>query len=60
MKDIIRNIILFILSITFFFCIYVYAFKISVVAICILLALFFAYGMCMGESVEKHGKVKKI
>lgn len=59
MKRIIGNIILFILSITFFFCIYVYAFKISVVAICILLALFFAYGMCMGESWKSMEKLKK-
>ena len=59
MKHIIRNIILFILSITFFFCTYVYAFKISVVAICILLALFFVYGMCMGKSWKSMEKLKK-
>ena len=59
MKRIISNIILFVLSITFFSCVYVGVFKISVVAVCILLAFFFAYGMCMGASWKSMKELKK-
>jgi len=59
MKRIISNIILFTLSITFFFCVYVGVFKVSVIAVCILLIFFCAYGMCMGASWKSMEGLKK-
>ena len=59
MKRIISNILLFILSITFFSCVYVGVFKVSVVVICILLVFFFAYGMFMGVSFKSMEELKK-
>lgn len=62
MKRIIGNIILFISSMTFFCCIYIGLFKISVTTIIILLAFFALYGCCMGlgwKSIEELKKYEK-
>lgn len=59
MKRIISNIILFIFSVTFFSCVYVGVFKVSVIAVCILLVFFCAYGMCMGVAWKSMGKLKE-
>ena len=48
MKRLIGQIILFVLSITFFSCIYIGVFKMSVTAVCILLAILALYAVCMG------------
>jgi len=59
MKRIISNIILFILSITLFSCVYIGVFKVSVIAVCVLLGFFCAYGMCMGASWKSTEELKK-
>lgn len=59
MKRLISNIILFMLSLTVFACIYVGVFKISVTAIWILLVIFALYGLCMGLGWKSMEKLKK-
>jgi len=56
MKQILRNVILFIVSITVFGCIYIGIFKISVNTVCLLSVIFISYGFCMvlgWKSTEK-------
>lgn len=59
MKRLISNIILFMLSLTVFACIYVGVFKVSVTAIWILLVIFALYGLCMGLGWKSMEKLKK-
>ena len=62
MKRIIGNLILFILSMTLFCCIYMGLFKVSVTSILILLAFFALYACCMGlgwKSLEELKKYEK-
>ena len=62
MKRVIGNLILFILSMTLFCCIYMGFFKVSVTTILILLAFFALYACCMGlgwKSLEKLKKYEK-
>ncbi len=59
MKRVISNMILFALSITLFSCVYVGAFKVSVIAVWILLLFFCAYGVCMAASWKSMEELKK-
>ena len=59
MKHMIRNVILSILSITLFAFIYICVFKISVIAICILLLFLALYGFLMGWSWKSTEELKK-
>ena len=62
MKRVIGNLILFILSMTLFCCIYMGLFKVSVATILILLAFFALYACCMGlgwKSLEELKKYEK-
>ena len=59
MKHIIRNVILSILSITLFAFIYISVFKISVIAICILVLFLALYGFLMGWSWKSTEELKK-
>ena len=59
MKNIIRDVILYILSITLFFAVYVCIFKISIIALYILLAFFCVYCICMNVSWKSIRELKK-
>ncbi len=59
MKNIIRDVILYILSITLFFAVYVCIFKISIIALYIFLILFCVYGICMNISWKSTRELKK-
>ena len=59
MKRIIGQIILFVLSITFFSCIYIGVFKMSVAAFCILLAILALYAVCMGVGEKGMRELNK-
>ena len=47
------------MSITLFSCVYIGMFKISVIAVCVLLFFFCAYGACMGVSWKGMKELKK-
>ena len=59
MKRLIGQIILFVLSITFFSCIYIGVFKMSVTAVCILLAILALYALCMGIGERGMRELRK-
>ena len=59
MKNIIRDVILYILSITLFFAVYVCIFKISIITLYIFLILFCVYGICMNISWKSTRELKK-
>ena len=59
MKRLIGQIILFVLSITFFSCIYIGVFKMSVTAVCILLAILALYAVCMGIGEKGMRELRK-
>ena len=59
MKRLISNILLFLLSITIFSCIYIGLFKISVAVVCVLLFIFALYGTCMGASWKSMKELRK-
>lgn len=59
MKRLIGHILLFLLSVTVFSCIYVGLFKISITIVLILLAVFALYGFCMGLSYKSMEQIKK-
>lgn len=59
MKSIIRNIIFFVFSITFFCFLYIGVFKISVDVICILFVFFALYGCILGFSWKSMKQLKK-
>lgn len=59
MKRLIGNILLFLLSITVFCCIYVGLFKMSMTVVVILLVIFALYGSCMGASWKSMEELKK-
>lgn len=59
MKRMIGNILLFILSVTLFSCIYAGLFKISVTVLCILLVIFVLYGVCMGLGMKGMNELRK-
>ena len=59
MKRLINNILLFLLSITLFSCIYIGLFKISVAVVCILLFIFALYGICMGAGWKSMSELQK-
>ena len=59
MKRLIGHILLFLLSVTVFSCIYVGLFKISITIVLILLAVFALYGFCMGLGYKSMEQIKK-
>lgn len=59
MKRIIRNFILFLVSIVFFSCVYIFVFKVPLTAVFVLLIVFVIYGFLMGLG-EKSIKELKI
>ena len=59
MKRMIGNILLFLLSITIFSCIYIGMFKMSLTVVCILLVIFALYGACMGVGWKSMEELKK-
>ena len=59
MKRILSNVILFILTIIFFLCIYISVFKFSIALICVLLLFFALYGLCMNLGWKSMEKLKK-
>ncbi len=59
MKRVVINILLFAVSITFLCLVYIGLFKISVAAICVLLAFFALYALCMGLSWKSMKELKK-
>ena len=59
MKRMIGNILLFILSITVFCCIYVGLFKMSPAMVGLLLVIFALYGACMGAGWKSMEQLKK-
>lgn len=59
MKRMIGNILLFILSITIFCCIYIGLFKMSLVVVGLLLVIFALYGTCMGAGWKSMVQLKK-
>lgn len=62
MKRIIGNILLFVVSMSLFCCVYIGLFKVSVTTILILLAFFALYACCMGlgwKSIEELKKYEK-
>ena len=59
MKRLISNILLFLLSVTLFCCIYIGLFKISVAVVCILLLIFALYGVCMGAGWKSMAELQK-
>lgn len=59
MKRMIGNILLFLLSITLFICIYVGLFRMSLSVVGILLVIFALYGSCMGAGWKSMEELKK-
>ena len=59
MKRFIGQILLFVLSVTFFSCIYIGVFKMSVTAVCILLAILAMYAVCMGIGEKGMRELRK-
>ena len=59
MKRIISNILLFVVSLTFFAYVFVRVFYISVLTVCILFLIFALYGFCMGLGWKSIENLKK-